>query len=134
DGGKTWSAATRISDEPVNSPVDRFFPTITVDRSGNLFVLYYDRSRDKRNFLIDAVLAKSTNQGKTWENSRVTTSSFAPITGFQDALVVSSYMGDYISVAADSTRQRSGVIATWGDNSRGDQNVLFIKTTGSSDR
>jgi hypothetical protein len=125
DGGQTWSPPTRISQDPV-AAVDRFFPTITVDPKGDLFVLYYDRGLDPRNLLIDAVLAKSKDQGQTWDNSRLTTSSFPPITGFQDQVVNSTYMGDYIGVAADSTGVRPGVISSWGDNSLGNQNVSFI--------
>jgi hypothetical protein len=73
------------------------------------------------------VLARSTDQGLTWGNSRVTTRSFPPITGFQDLVVNPLYMGDYIGIATDSTRQLPGVIGSWGDNSLGDANVLFIK-------
>jgi hypothetical protein len=36
-------------------------------------------------------------------------------------------MGDYIGVAADTTGGRAGVIAAWGDNSRGDPNVLYVR-------
>jgi hypothetical protein len=36
-------------------------------------------------------------------------------------------MGDYIGVAANTSGVRAGVIAAWGDNSRGDPNVLYAR-------
>lgn len=127
DGGATWTAPIRVNEDPPNSPVDQFFPAITVDKNGHLFVLYYDRSRDARNLLTDAFLARSVNDGSSWSNARVTSSNFPPITGFQDVIVNSLYMGDYIGAATDTLMRRSGVILAWGDNSLGDQNVLFVK-------
>jgi hypothetical protein len=86
-------------------------------------VAYYDRRRDTRNLLIDTFLAKSSNGGGTWTNSRLTNQNFAPITGWQDIVVNPIYMGDYIAVTADSTGANPGVIASWGDNTLGDANV-----------
>jgi hypothetical protein len=127
DGGATWSPPTRINKDATNSPVDQFFPFITVDQKGDLFVLYYDRSQDPRNLLTDVFVGISENRGATWSNVRVSTKSFASITGWIDAVVNDEYMGDYIAAAGDATRKHSGVILSWADNALGDPNVLFTK-------
>jgi hypothetical protein len=124
DGGATWSGPVRINDDSLTLGIDQFMPALDVDRSGNVWVAFYDRRRDTRNFLIDTFVAKSTNGGAKWTNSRATSRNFAPVTGWQDLFINPAYMGDYIAVAADSLGSSPGVIAAWGDNSLGDANVL----------
>src|SRR5262249_2224693 len=127
DGGATWSQAVRVNHDPIGLAVDQFQPALDVDREGTVAVLYYDRRRDPRNFLIDAFLGESTDSGQTWTNTRVTGRHFAPITGWEDVFVNDQYMGDYIGIAADATQANAGFIMTWGDNSLGDPNVMFAK-------
>jgi hypothetical protein len=107
--------------------VDHFMPSLEVDSTGTVFAFFFDRRNDDRNFLIDAFLARSTDGGGSWLNQRISPNSFAPITGWQDRLVNSFYMGDYIGVAADLSRVNTGVLVSWGDNSRGDANVLAAR-------
>jgi hypothetical protein len=123
-GGATWSAPVRVNDDDVTLGIDQFMPALDVDNSGSLWVAYYDRRRDNRNFLIDTFVAKSTNGGQSWANNRVTNTNFAPVTGWQDVFINPVYMGDYIAVTADKTGTSPGIIAAWGDNSLGDANVL----------
>src|SRR5262252_3734833 len=60
DGGATWSAAPiRVNDDPVTSKADHLFPAVAVDEDGQLAVVFYDRRRDGRNFLIDTFVATS---------------------------------------------------------------------------
>jgi hypothetical protein len=123
NGGATWSAPVRINNDNVRLGIDQWFPAVDVDRSGTVWVSYHDRRRDVRNFLIDTFVASSANGRSTWTNSRATKANFAPITGWQDLLVNPLYMGDYIAVSPDATGRFPGVIAAWGDNALGDQNV-----------
>jgi hypothetical protein len=122
DGGGTWSPPVRVNDDPITLKVDQMFPAVEVDKNGQLFVVFYDRRRDSRNFLIDTFVAKSHDAGQTWDNHRVTINNFAAISG-ADFVVNSSYMGDYLGIASDRTGQGDGVIVAWGDNSLGDPNV-----------
>jgi hypothetical protein len=124
DNGGTWSAPVRINDDPITLATDQWFPAVDVDRAGNVWVSFYDRRGDPRNFLIDFYVAKSNNGGTKWTNTRVTQTSFAPVTGWEDFVVNPSYMGDYVAVAADTLGTAPGVIVAWGDNSLGDANVL----------
>jgi hypothetical protein len=126
DAGATWSTPVRINNDDPARGIDQFHNALDVDRSGNLWSVFYDRRRDPRNFLIDAFLARSTNGGRTWSNTRLTRQRFAPV-HFTDLVVNPFYMSDYNGVAADTTGSRAGVIAAWGDNSRGDPNVLYAR-------
>jgi hypothetical protein len=124
--GATWSVPVRINDDPITQMADQFMPAVAVDRNGHVYAIYYDRSRDPRNVLIDAVVAQSMNGGLTWLHNRLTPHNF-PVILAQDALVNTTYMGDYIGIAADSTQGVPGVILAWGDNSLGDPNVAVAK-------
>lgn len=126
DGGATFSLPVRVNDDPITLAVDQFMPAMIVDNQGTLFLAFFDRRADPRNFLIDTFLARSSD-GVKFKNTRLTDQSFATITGWQDILVNPFYMGDYISVAVDATRANDGVIAAWGDNALGDANVSFSK-------
>jgi hypothetical protein len=127
NGGATWSAPVRINNDDTTLGIDQWFPALDVDATGALWVSYYDRRRDVRNFLIDTFVAHSTNGGTTWTNMRATPAQFPPITGWQDLLVNPFYMGDYIAIAADATGRNAGAIAAWGDNALGDANVVQRK-------
>jgi hypothetical protein len=130
DKGATWSAPVRVNDDPINLAVDHFFPTLTVDRRGTVYVAFYDRRGDAQNRLIDTYLARSEDGGRSFSNSRLTERPFAPLTCWADRWVAVTYMGDYISVAADSTRRSEGVISSWGDMSLGSANVAYFKYEG----
>ena len=109
----TWSAPGRINNDDVNLGIDQFMPHVDVDRSGNVWAVLRPR-RDERNFMIDTSVARSTNGGATWTNTRATKDQFPPITGWQDLIINPAYMGDYIAVAADSTGRYPGVITCLG--------------------
>lgn len=124
DAGGSWSAPVRINDDAVTLAVDQYMPNVDVDKRGEIFVAFFDRRRDARNFLIDTFVARSHDAGASWTNHRITTTNFGPITGFEDRLINPSYMGDYLGIASDATGSEPGVVTAWGDNSRGDANVL----------
>ena len=124
DGGTTWSAPVRINNDDPTLGIDQWFPAVDVDSTGAVWVSYYDRRRDDRNFLIDTYVARSADGGRTWSNRRATATQFAPVTGWQDVVVNPAYMGDYIAITTDATGRHRGAIAAWGDNALGDANVV----------
>jgi len=130
DGGATWSAPVRINNDDIRLGIDQWFPAVDVDRSGVLWTVFHDRRRDERNVLIDTFVARSTDGGATWTNTRATKEDFAAITGWPDVFVNPLYMGDYLAVAADSTGRYPGVITAWGDNALGDPNVVQRRFEG----
>jgi hypothetical protein len=99
---------------------------VAVDNAGHVRVVFYDRRNDNRNFLIDTFVGTSVDAGASWTNDRVTPRSF-PAIHAQDLVVNATYMGDYLGIAADKLNTHPGVIVAWGDNSRGDPNVVAAK-------
>jgi len=127
DSGATWSPTPiRVNDASPTLKVDHLFPGIAVDDDGLMAVVFYDRRRDSRNFLIDTFVATSDDGGLKWQNQRVTSNNFAAIHG-EDLVVNPAYMGDYLGIAIDALKTHDGMIVAWGDNTRGDPNVLATK-------
>lgn len=138
NGGLSWSTPVKVNDDDSNAPsspgADHYLPGIAVDNNGSLGVCFYDRRLDSENFLIDRECANSDDGGRTWRNHRVTKESFAPSIS-ADLLINPVYMGDYDTVAADSTRRSGGFLGAYGDNTRGNPDVKISRRfNGSSDR
>jgi hypothetical protein len=125
NGGSAWLPPFQVNNDPL-SLADHLFPGLAVDNTGGVRVVFYDRRRDSRNFLIDTFVGTSLDGGASWTNTRVTPNSFPSIHA-QDLVVNPAYMGDYLGIAADKLRQNAGVIEAWGDNSLGDPNVVSTK-------
>jgi hypothetical protein len=136
NGGLNWTPPVEVNDDNSNAPsapgADHYLPAIAVDNTGSLGVCFYDRRLDSANFLIDRECANSQDGGRTWRNHRVTTESFAP-TIAADLLINPLYMGDYDTVAVDSTRRSSGFLGAYGDNTRGNPDVKITRHFGTSD-
>src|SRR5690348_6285360 len=92
DRGRTWSAAARVNSDPVHDGADHFFHWLAVDQAnGDVDVVYYDRRDDPRNRSMKVVLARSTDEGKTFTNYGWTDEAFDP---------GGIFMGDYTGIAA----------------------------------
>lgn len=129
DGGLTWSDPIRVNNDATST--DQFMPWMTVDPSGVIYIIWYDRRLDPvDNRLIDVFVARSTDGGVTFGNGRVTTVAFdvPPLNPNFDPVFSDCYMGDYNGITADSTT----IYGAWGDNRdevgiRPDPNVFFRK-------
>jgi len=126
DGGLTWSDPVRVNDDDPRLGVDQHFPALDVDRSGTVYTAFYDKRRDNRNLLMDLVVARSRDGGRTWTNTRATQAPFPSIVG-QDAVVNPVYMGDYNAVEPDQLGTLPGVLVVFGENSLGDPNVVAAR-------
>lgn len=90
DNGNTWGSVIRVNDD--NTTRHQFFPWIAVDQvTGYLYVVFYDRRNTSGN-VTDVYVARSKNGGETFENFKVSESSFNPIS--------SVFFGDYTNIAA----------------------------------
>jgi hypothetical protein len=126
DGGRTWSDPVRVNDDDPRLGIDQLFPALGVDRSGTVYTAFYDKRRDNRNVLMDVVVAGSRDGGRTWTNTRTTQAPFPAVVG-QDGVVNPVYMGDYNAVEPDQLGWSRGVLAVYGENSRGDPNVVAVR-------
>ena len=95
DGGATWSAPQRISNDPAD--FDNWFPWITVSDNGWVYAVYYDRRISGDNTLTDAWVAVSKNGGATWSEYRASETSSNFFNGFFGG---PSFIGDYNGIAA----------------------------------
>jgi hypothetical protein len=90
NGGTTWSAPIRVNDD--NTTRHQFFVWSTIDPStGHLWFVFYDR-RNTTGAATDVFVAKSTDGGNTFDNFKVSESSFTPTSGV--------FFGDYTNIAA----------------------------------
>jgi flagellar hook assembly protein FlgD len=110
DGGKTWSPALRVNDD--NTTRHQFFPWMTIDQTtGIIWGVFYDR-RNTTGTATDVYVVKSTDGGQSFENIKVSESSFIPTS--------SVFFGDYSNIAAWDkkiypiwSRLQGGQLSVW---------------------
>ena len=96
DHGKHWSPPVRVNTDPVHDGAEQFFQWLAVDpKDGTPYVLFYDRRRDPLNKMQSVTLARSSDEGRTFQNYAWTTEMF-------DANGV--FFGDYTGIAASGGR------------------------------
>ncbi len=90
DGGSTWSSVRKVNDDLTTT--HQFFTWMTIDQAtGALYFVFYDR-RNSTGTATDVFVAKSTDGGETFQNFKVSQSSFSPQAG--------TFFGDYTGIAA----------------------------------
>jgi len=92
DGGKHWTEAVRVNNDPVHDGAEQFFQWLAVDPTdGSIDVVFYDRRRDPANRKQIVVLARSTDAGRSFKNYAWTNELFEASDVF---------FGDYSGLAA----------------------------------
>lgn len=92
DGGKHWTPAARVNNDPVHNGAEQFFQWLAVDPvDGSVNVIFYDRRNDPKNRKQIVVLARSTDQGRTFNNYAWTDEAFE---------AGGLFFGDYNGLAA----------------------------------
>ena len=127
DNGATWSEPIRLNDDPEHNGADQFHPWITVDETGVIHAIFYDRRLDSRNRLFDLYYTRSGDAGETWlPNERITTVSSNP----GDARLA-GLIGEYIGLDA----WQGEVQMVWTDTRNGNQDVFSgrMSPTGIED-
>ena len=90
DGGNTWGERKKVNSD--NTTRHQFFPWVSIDQTtGCLYFIFYDR-RSTTGSVTDVYVARSTDGGETFENFKVSQSSFTPNSGV--------FFGDYANIAA----------------------------------
>lgn len=127
DNGASWSEPIRLNDDPEHNGADQFHPWITVDETGVIHAIFYDRRLDDQNMLFDLFYTKSEDAGETWlPNERITTVSSDP----SDARLA-GLIGEYIGLDA----WQGEVQMVWTDTRNGNQDVFSgrMSPTGIED-
>ncbi len=90
DGGNTWSNPIRVNDDAPGR--QQFFSWMTIDgANGNIYIVFYDR----RNYIdnhTDVYLARSTDGGETFQNIKISSDPFNPVSQV--------FFGDYTNITA----------------------------------
>lgn len=124
DGGKTWSAGIRVNRDPLNNGKTQYFPTVHVDHTGAVNVLFYD----DRTTTFDSAgvfLARSLDGGETFTEYEICDHHFKPIS---IGGLGQGYQGDNI----DLTSTDSHLWPVWMDNSTGVYQVWTVPVAFSS--
>ncbi len=110
DHGATWSNAQPISITGGGQPApnDQFQPWISAAPNGDLYAIWFDNRNDPNNRLIETFQGFSSDDGATWTNTNLSTSSWNPNRSFFSS---GSFIGDYNAIAASNT----AVYAAWTD-------------------
>ena len=133
DGGRTWTQAVRVNDNPGGDGTDQYLPRVAVAPSGRIDVLFLDRRRDHDNVRADAFLAVSRDDGRSFENVRVSSTSFDTRVGpFIDATFPVDFGSRLGLVSRDD-----GTLAAWtdsrfGDEGTGRQDIMAARVTSES--
>lgn len=90
DGGTTWSNVKKVNDDL--TATQQFFTWMTIDQTtGILYFVFYDR-RNYTGTQTDVYVARSADGGETFQNFKVSQTSFSPQAGI--------FFGDYTGIAA----------------------------------
>jgi hypothetical protein len=104
DGGRTWSSAVRVNDDPRSNGRDQLMQGVAVDPTdGAAYILFYDRRGDPKNLLPTVTLARSADGGRTFTNYAWSDTRSDP---------KQACLGDYIGLAAQNGR----VYGAWVEN------------------
>src|SRR4029077_8271365 len=77
DGGTTWSDAQTISlENGAPAPNNQFFPWIAATPSGRFIAMWLDRRQDPNNHDIGTFEAISKDDGATWKNTDISTTTW----------------------------------------------------------
>jgi hypothetical protein len=119
DGGDSWSAPLGINDDEISSNLS-WWPTVSVDDSGNVNSFFYDRRENPGTAISNLFFAQSTDGGQTFgPNVKISEVPFTIAVVPGEPYTTS---GDYInsvSVGTDS-------MVAYADYRNGDPDVFFV--------
>jgi hypothetical protein len=113
DGGRSWLGPFRVNGDATTN--DQLFPWVAVDAAGTVYVAYYDRRDDPRNYLLHTYVSTSPRGAFHFDGGRRVTEQ--PINA---DVQFPTFFGDYIGIAASN--QLSHPI--WTDTRRGQQDIF----------
>ncbi len=88
DGGNTWGKVKKVNNDTTTR--HQFLSWMSVDPvTGFIYIVFYDR-RNTTGVATDVYLARSTDGGDTFENFKISSSSFDPLSNV--------FFGDYINI------------------------------------
>lgn len=101
DGGTTWSGPVTVNQDGTNA--DQFQPVVAAPEEDRVEVAFFDRRHDPLNFFIDQYLARSTDGGRTWTETRLSHDLWDPSVN-PPISTSGDFIGDYQGLVADECR------------------------------
>jgi hypothetical protein len=128
DGGLTFSAPHRITDDPVNQNKWHYFGTLAVAPNGRIDSVWLDTRNAVNNTDSQLFYSWSTDGGVTWAPNVAVSNPFTPFEGYP----VQNKIGDYITIVSDNTGGDVAYPATFNFNaSRGqhEEDVYYVRVS-----
>ncbi len=124
DGGATFSAPVRITDDPVNHNKWHWFGTMAVAPNGRIDSVWLDTRNAANNTDSQLFYSFSTDGGNTWSPNVAVSDSFNPFLGYPDQ----NKLGDYMTIVSDNDGGNVAYAATFNM----EQDVYYVRVTPSS--
>ena len=114
DNGVTWSTPLRINNDPIGNGKIQYWPTIAVNETGNIAIMFMDSRNTADNTIVEAYIARSYDGGINFTNELMSTEP-------TPTLIPGSNVrfGDYIDL--DYTGKR--LVPVWTDERSGGFNM-----------
>ena len=130
DGGLTFSAPQRITDDPVNQNKWHWFGTLAVAPNGRIDSVWLDTRNAPNNTDSQLFYSWSTDGGVSWAPNVPVSSSFNPHEGWP----VQQKIGDYLTIVSDNTGGDVAYSATFNFNpntGQHEQDVYYVRVSPS---
>jgi hypothetical protein len=130
DGGLTFSAPQRITDDPVNPNKWHWFGTLAVAPNGRIDSVWMDTRNAANNTDSQLFYSWSTDGGVTWAPNVAVSNSFTPFEGWP----VQQKIGDYLTIVSDNTGGDVAYSATFNFNPNSgqhEQDVYYVRVSPS---
>ena len=130
DGGLTFGAPQRITDDPVNQNKWHWFGTLAVAPNGRIDSVWMDTRNAPNNTDSQLFYSWSTDGGVTWAPNVAVSNSFTPFEGYP----VQNKIGDYITIVSDNTGGDVAYPATFNFNptsGQHEEDVYYVRVSPS---
>jgi hypothetical protein len=130
DGGLTFSAPQRITDDPVNQNKWHWMGTLAVAPNGRIDSVWLDTRNAANNTDSQLFYSWSTDGGVTWAPNVAVSNPFTPFEGYP----VQNKIGDYITIVSDNTGGDVAYPATFNFNptsGQHEEDVYYVRVSPS---
>ena len=130
DGGLTFSAPQRITDDPVNQNKWHWMGTLAVAPNGRIDSVWLDTRNAANNTDSQLFYSWSTDGGVTWAPNVAVSNPFNPFEGYP----VQNKIGDYLTIVSDNTGGDVAYPATFNFNptsGQHEEDVYYVRVSPS---
>ena len=114
NGGTNWSIPKRVNNDSIGNGKKQYWPSISVNDSGNIAIIFYDTRNTPNDSIIEAYLAYSTDGDLNFTNELLSSQP-----SFTNTPNGSIRFGDYIGIDYYGSR----IVPVWTDERTSDYNM-----------